>query len=345
MKTGQVRQNVQSPTRRTVLRTAGGMVGAGVAAPFIGRLSPALAAYPDRPIKLLVPFGPGGPVDVIARIVGAQLGEALGGASVVVENRAGASGNLGVGLAARADPDGYTVLFTSSTFVINPMLFTNVPYDPIADFTPLVDLASSPTAFAVTPQLGVNTLAEFVALAKKDGSKLSYGSAGFGTPAHLAGEFLKNRAGIDMAHVPFNGAAPATQALLSGAIQFVSFALPGVHPHVKGGTMKGLAVTGEKRWFDLPEVPTMVEVGYPGFVLDTFTAMLLPAKTPPEIADRLSKAVLTVLGPPEIRAKLRTVGFEVNAGGSDALKAKIARELPLWRDIAKIAGIKPTESK
>ena len=339
------RRDAGLPTRRNVLKGAGGTAVAALSAPFIGRLSPALAAYPDRPIRLLVPFGPGGPVDVIARLVAPPLGEALGGATVFVENRAGASGNLGVGVAARAEPDGYTVLFTSSTFVINPMLFTNVPYDPVTDFMPLVDLAGSPTAFAVTPQLGVATLAELVALAKKDGSKLSYGSAGFGTPAHLAGEFLKNRAGFDMAHVPFNGAAQAAQALLGGAIQLVSFALPGVHPHVKAGAMTGLAVTGEKRWFDLPEVPTMVEAGYPGFVLDTFTAMLVPAKTPPEIADRLSKAAIAVLQPPEIRARLRTVGFETTAAGSDALKAKIARELPLWRDIAKVAGITPSEAK
>ena len=334
-----------SVTRRNVVRSVGALAGAAVAMPLVGRFSPAIAAYPDRPIKLLVPFGPGGPVDVIGRLLAPALGEALGGATVFVENRAGASGNVGVGVAARAEPDGYTVLLTSSTLVINPMMFTNVPYDPVADFTPLVDLAGSPTAFAVTPALGVNTLAEFIAHAKKEAGKVSYGSAGFATPAHLAGEFLKSRAGIDMAHVPFNGAAQAAQALLGGSIQLVSFALPGVHPHVKAGTMKGLAVTGEKRWFDLPEVPTMVEAGYPGFVLDTFTAMLLPAKTPPEIGERLVAATLAILQKPEMQAKLRTVGFEASAGGADALRNKIARELPMWRDIARQAGIQPQEAK
>jgi tripartite-type tricarboxylate transporter receptor subunit TctC len=327
------------PTRRALLKSGATLAAVGVAMPAIGHFSSVLAAWPDRPIRLIVPFGPGGPVDVIARLLTPALGEALG-VSVVVENKAGAGGNIGHGLAARAEPDGYSVLVTSTTLVVNPMLYASVPYDPVKDFAPLVDLAGSPTAYVVQPKLGVSTVAEFVALAKARQGKLNYGSSGFATPAHLAGEFFKIRAGIEMAHVPFNGAGPAVQSLLTGAVDMVSAALPGAHPHIKAGTLNGLAVTGEKRWFDLPDVPTMVEVGYPGFVVDTFTAMLVPTKTPPEIGERLSKETIAVLKRPEMQARLRTVGLEVSAGGPDALRARIARELPMWGDIIKQAAIK-----
>lgn len=325
----------RGPTRRRLLQAA----AAGIAAPLVG-LRGAWAAWPDRPVKLLVPFGPGGPVDVVARLLAPPLGERLG-QSFFVENKPGASGNIGVGLAARAEPDGYTVLVTSSTFVINPMLYASVPYDPVNDFLPLVDLAASPTAFAVQPSLGVKTLGEFVALAKARAGKVNYASSGFSTPAHLAGEFLKIRAGIDMTHVPYNGGGPAVQALLTGAVEMVSTALPGAHPHLVAGTLKGIAVTGEKRWFDLPDIPTMVEAGYPGFVVDTFTCILVPTKTPREIADALTKQAIAILQLPDVRQKLRALGFEASAGGPDILRARIARELPLWREVAGHAGIKP----
>jgi tripartite-type tricarboxylate transporter receptor subunit TctC len=332
----------RAPTRRAVLKAGAAVAASAVAMPLIGHFSPAVAAWPERPVKLLVPFGPGGPVDVIARVLAPALSEAIG-ASFVVENKPGAGGNIGVGLAARAEPDGYTVLVTSSTLVVNPMLYASVPYDPVKDFLPLVDMAGSPTAFAVQPKLGIATLAEFVALAKQRAGKLNYASSGFATPAHLAGEFFKIRAGIDMAHVPFNGGGPAVQSLLTGAVDMVSTALPAAHPHIQSGTLKGIAMTGEKRWFDLPDVPTMVEAGYPGFVVDTFTAMLVPAKTPLEIAERLTKETVAILKRPEFQARLRTLGFEASAGGPDALRARIARELPMWGDIIKQAAIKPPQ--
>ena len=256
-------------SRSTVSRRRFLQAGAiGLAAPIFIRT--AHAAWPDRPVKILVPFGTGGPVDVLARMLQPLIAEELGGANMFVENRVGAAGNIGVGVAARSDPDGYTILMTSNTIVINPLLYKSVPYDLEKDFEPLVDLAGSPTAFAVNPKSGINSVADFVALAKEKKGALNYGSAGFATPSHLAGEFFKNRAGIEMTHVPFNGAGPANAALLGGQVDMVSGALPGAHPHIVAGTLKGLAVTGEKRWFDLPNVPTMVEAGYPGFVLDTY---------------------------------------------------------------------------
>lgn len=322
-------------SRRRFLHTSAAFAGA---APFL--VTQASASWPDRPVKLVVPFAPGGPVDVIARLLQPLLAEELK-ANFFIENKPGAAGSIGVGQVARAEPDGYTVLITSNTIMINPLLYKSVPYDLEKDFIPLVDMAGSPTAYTVNPKSGIKTVAEFVAFAKEKKGAVNYGSAGFATPSHLAGEFFKNRAGLEMTHVPFNGAGPANQALLGGQVDMVSSALPGAHPHIIAGTLTGLAVTGEKRWFDLPNVPTMVEAGYPGFVLDTYTLVLLPTQTPAEIVERLSSAVRTILQKPDVRDKLRAVGLEVTAGGPDELKARFARELPMWRDVVKIAGIPP----
>ena len=324
-------------TRRTVLKSG----AAAIAAPMIG-LRSAHAAWPDRPVKLLVPFGPGGPTDVIARLIGSALSEKLG-QSFFIENRPGATGNIGMGLAARAEPDGYTIVITSNTFVINTKLYNKIPYDPVNDFLPLVDLAGSPTAYAVHRDFGVNTLPEFVALAKERRGQLNYAHSGLGTPAHLAGEFLKIRAGIEMTAVPYNGGGPAVQALLTRAVDMTSAALPSSHPQIVAGTLKGIAVTGERRWFDLPNIPTMIELGYPGFVLDTFTCMLAPAKTPREIADVLTKETIAILQLDDVKKRLRSVGFEATGSGPDALRARIARELPLWGDIIAQAGLKRFE--
>jgi tripartite-type tricarboxylate transporter receptor subunit TctC len=294
-------------SRRRFLRTSVAFAGA---APLFVR--PGYAAWPDRPVKLVVPFGPGGPVDVIARLLQPLLADELK-ANFFIENKPGAAGSIGVGQVARAEPDGYTVLVTSNTIMINPLLYKSVPYDLEKDFIPLADMAGSPTAYTVNPKSGIKTVADFVAFAKEKKGDVNYGSAGFATPSHLAGEFFKNRAGIEMAHVPFNGA----------------------------GTLTGIAVTGEKRWFDLPNVPTMVEAGYPGFVLDTYTLMLVPTQTPADVVERLSGAARTILQKSEVRDKLRAVGLEVTAGGPAELKARFARELPLWRDIVQISGITP----
>ena len=322
-------------SRRRVLHTFSAFAAA---APFL--VCRAYAAWPDRPVKIVVPFGPGGPVDVIARLLQPFLTEELKG-SFFIENKPGAAGTIGVGQAARAEPDGYTILITSNTIMINPLLYKSMPYDLEKDFIPLADMAGSPTAFAVNPKSGIKTVAEFVAFAKDKKGAVNYGHAGFATPSHLAGEFFKNRAGIEMAQVPFNGAGPANQALLGGQVDMVSGALPGAHPHIVAGTLTGIAITGEKRWFDLPNIPTMVEAGYPGFVLDTYTVMLVPAKTPGEIVDRLGGAVQTILRKPDVRDKLRTVGLEATAGGPKDLKARFARELPLWQEVVKVAGITP----
>jgi tripartite-type tricarboxylate transporter receptor subunit TctC len=322
--------------RREILK--GGLVG--LATPFLMRVASAATTFPDRPIKLIVPFGVGGPVDIVARVMSQPLGEALGG-SVFVDNKLGASGNLGAAAVARAEPDGYTILVASSNFIINAFLTSNLPYDPVVDFTPLVELAETPSAFAVRPQLGARTLKEFVEMAAKSNS-YSYSHPGFGTVSHMAGEFLKARAGFNMVAVPHNGGGPAMQTLLTGSVEFCSAALPAIQPHIKSGTVIGLGVTSTRRWSELAEIPTVIESGFPDFDLANFTAFLLPAKTPPDIAERLSKASIQILGRPEIQSKLLSLGFEVTARPPDALKARILREMPFWKKLVETAGIKPT---
>jgi len=327
------------PSRRQMLRTAGLAIGAAAASSLGGRSARA-AGYPDRTIRIIVPFAPAGPTDIMARILGQNLGPALGG-NIITENKSGAGGNIGIGYAAHAEPDGYTLLVTSSAYVVNPGLYVRVPYDPYKDFAPIAELGTSPNVILADPKLGINTIAELIARAKAHPDELNYASPGAGTTPHLSGEFLKIAAGIDITHVPFSGAMPAIQALLGGVTQLAVAALPPAHPYIESGALKALAVTGAHRWFDLKDVPTMVELGYQNFIAETFQALLAPAKTPPEIVARLAAQSIEVLQRPEIREQLLNNGFEVIANGPDGLRRRIAIEVPKWRDIIARAGIKP----
>jgi tripartite-type tricarboxylate transporter receptor subunit TctC len=327
------------PSRRQVLRTAGLAIGAA-AASRLGVRRARAAGYPDRPIKIIVPFAPAGPTDIMARILGQNLAPAIGG-SIITENRSGAGGNIGIGYAAHAEPDGYTLLVTSSAYVVNPGLYAKVPYDPARDFAPIAELGTSPNVIMVDPRLGINSIAELIARAKARPDELNYASPGAGTTPHLSGEFLKIAAGIDITHVPFSGAAPAIQALLGGVTQLAVAALPPAHPYIESGALKALAVTGARRWFDLKDVPTMIELGYKDFLADTFQAFLAPAKTPPEIIERLAAKSIEVLKRPEISKQLLDNGFEVIANGPDGLRQRIADEVPKWRELIAKAGIQP----
>ena len=287
-----------------------------------------------------MPFAPAGPTDIMARILATHLGEAIGG-TVIVENKAGAGGNIGIGAAAHADPDGYTLLVTSSAYVVNPGLYAKIPYDPYQDFAPIAELGTSPNVFLVNPKLGVNTMAELIARAKADPNELNYASPGIGTTPHLSAELLKIVGGIQITHVPFSGAGPAIQAVLGGITQVCCAALPPAHPQIESGALKALAVTGAQRWFDLPNVPTMVELGFKDFIADTFQGFLAPAKTPPAIVERLSAKSIEILKTPGIAEQLRNDGFEVIANGPDGMRKRIADEVPKWREIVAKAGIKP----
>ena len=228
--------------------------------------SGAQAAYPERPITLVVPFAPGGPTDIIARILSIALTQSLG-QNVIVDNRGGAAGNIGMGQVARATPDGYTLLLTSTAIAVNPALFKNLPYDPFKDFPPISELVNAPNVLVVRPDSGINSIADLVAQAKANPAKFNYASPGAGTKSHLTGELLKLRAGIQMVHVPFRGAGPAAQAVLANTVQVGSVALAAAESLIKDGQLRALAVTSEKRWFSLPNVPTMIESGFPGFHL------------------------------------------------------------------------------
>jgi tripartite-type tricarboxylate transporter receptor subunit TctC len=276
----------------------------------------------------------------MARILIAHLGDAIGG-TLIVENKPGAGGNIGIGAAAHAEPDGHTLLITSSAYVVNPALYAKIPYDPYTDFAPIAELGTSPNVILVDPKLGVNSIPDLIARAKANPDELNYASPGIGTTPHLSAELFKIVGGIQITHVPFSGAGPAVQAALSGTTQIAFAALPPARPHIESGALKALAVTGAHRWFDLPDVPTMVELGYTDFISDTFQGFLAPAKTPPAIVKLLSTKSIEILKTPAIAEQLRNNGFEVIANGPDGMRKRIADEVPKWRDIVAKAGIKP----
>ena len=318
-------------SRRSVMLGAAGLAASTMCAR-------AAAAYPDRPVRIIVPFAPAGPTDIMARVMAAHLGERLHG-SFVVDNRAGAGGNIGAGTVAHGDADGYQLLLTSSALVVNPGLYKRVPYDPYTDFAPIAELGTSPNVFLADPKTGIKSIADLVAKAKADPTALSYASAGIGTTPHLSGELLKVDAGIKMTHVPFGGAGPAIQAIMGSTTPIACVSLPPARPLIGDGALIALAVTGTTRWFDLPNVPTMVELGYKDFVTDTFQGFLAPAKTPPDIVALLAKTSLDILHDKAIHDQLQNNGFEVLANGPDGMKRRIDVEVPKWRELIAKAGI------
>jgi len=311
-----------------------------IAAPYVLRIGAALAAYPERTVRIVVANTPGGPSDIIARIMSAALQERIGG-TVIVENRGGAGGNLGMGYVARSDPDGYTLLLSTSAYSVNPGLYHSLPYDPFKDFVPICELATSPNVFAVKPALGVKTMKDFIALAKANPEKFNVSTPPVGTTPQLEAEVLKSREGLSkMATIVFAGGGEALKALLGDTVQLSSGTLAPAHPYIKAGTLSGLAVTGATRWQDLPDIPTMVEAGYKDFVFETYTAILAPAKTPPEIVAQLEKTSLEILRRPEMRERLLQQGFEVQARDGKGHMARVVKEVPMFREIITQAGIK-----
>ena len=332
----QSHQSKVSTSRRRLIKAA----LAGIVAPAVLRIGTAFAAYPDRPVRIVVANTPGGPSDIIARIMAAAMQEAMPGSSIIVENKGGGGGNIGMGYVARSDADGYTILLSTSAYSVNPGLYNNPPYDPFKDFSAVCELAVSPHVFAVMPDLGVKSMKEFVALAKTNPDKFNVSTPPIGTTPQLQAEVLKLREGLQkMATIVFPGGGDALKALLSGTVQLSSGVLAPAHPQIKAGNIKGLAVTGPTRWHDLPDIPTMVESGYPDFVFDTYTALMAPAKTPPEIVSRQEKVALEILSKPDMRQRLTQAGFEVTARTGQGHMERVAKEVPMFRDIMVQAGI------
>jgi tripartite-type tricarboxylate transporter receptor subunit TctC len=296
------------------------------------------STYPDKPIRFLVPYPPGGGTDVIARIVQERFQAALG-QPVMIENRGGAGGSVGTEVVARSAPDGYTVLFTLSSHTINPAIFHKLSYDTVKDFEPVGTVASLPQILVANPQLPVNNIAELVALAKAKPGTLAFASVGNGSPGHLAGELLKIRMGIQMTHIPYRGGGPAITDVIGGQVPLLWVSIPAAAQFVKTGKLKALGVSTLKRSAAFPDVPTLQEAGVPDFEVDSWYAMFVPARTPKPIIDKLNRALNTVVADPTIREKLLAQGSEGVGGTPEALGKTVANELPKWVRLAKDANI------
>jgi len=295
--------------------------------------------YPNRPIRFIVPFAPGGPTDVIARIMAPRLTEALG-QQVIIDNRAGAGGNVGMGLAAAATPDGYTLALVSSSFVVNPGLYPKIPYDPERSFAPISNWAAMPNVFVVHPSLAAKSMAEMVKLVQATPKKFGFATPGIGTTPDLSVNLLRLTLKIDTPTIPYNGAGPAIAAVVANQVALGCMALPGAAPHIQGGRLRAIAVTSPKRAQILPDVPTLTESGFPGQEADTIQALLAPAGTPLTIIQQLHRESASSLNRADIRERVSSLGYEILASRPDELRAQVRAEVAKWSKVVKDAGIK-----
>jgi tripartite-type tricarboxylate transporter receptor subunit TctC len=294
--------------------------------------------YPNRPVKMIAPFAPGGPVDAVARVLAPKLSEGLG-QQFYVENHPGGSGNIGTALAAKAPPDGYTVLVISSTLVVNPSLFTKLGFDTTTDLAPISLVAVSPQILLVNPAVPATNVKEFAAWAKASPGKYSYAHAGLGTPGYLAGEMLKQAFGLDLVAVSFNGGGPAITSTIGGHTPIVFTSIASAAAHVTSGTLRALAVTSARRSPALPEVPTLAEAGAPDQESDIILGVLVPAGTPRDIIDRLHREIVKVVAMPDVRARLAALGFEPIASTPNEFADRIKSEIDKWAEVIRAAGI------
>jgi tripartite-type tricarboxylate transporter receptor subunit TctC len=296
--------------------------------------------YPGKPIRLVVPFPPGGSADIIGRTLAQRLSEQMG-QPVVVENRAGASAIIGSEYVAKSPPDGYTLLLGNvGSMTIHPFLYPNLPYDPIKDFAPVTLVGAVTSVVVVTASLPVNNIAELVAWAKANPGKLNFTSSGAGSSTHLTGELLRLRTGIKMEHISYKGSAPALVDLIAGNVQLMFENLPSVLPHIKAGRVRALATTAAKRSSALPDVPTMIEAGFAGFDMVSWQGILVPAGTPQEIVARLNSEIVKALQTREVRDGYAKLGVDVLGNTPDQFAAYIRQEQAKWSNIVKDAGIK-----
>jgi tripartite-type tricarboxylate transporter receptor subunit TctC len=314
-----------------VLVFAAGNAGAQSGAP--------AANWPSKPIKLVVPFPAGSSTDVIARILAQMLSPRIG-QSFVIENRVGASGMIGAEAVARALPDGYTIgLATTSTHALASSLSANLHYDPVRDFAPVSMIGSSPYVMVTYPGLETRTVQDFVGLAKTKPGKLTFGSAGPGSLAHLAGVLFSNMVGAELTHVPYKSSGQSVTDLMSGRLDMEFSTIPPTLPLIRSGQMRALATTGAKRSAALPDLPTVAETGLPGYEAVLWMAMVAPASVPQPVIARLNRALIEVLDQPEAKAALTAQGMDAEIGTPDALRARIAGDIERWRSIVAKAGI------
>jgi len=298
-------------------------------------------AWPSKPIRLVVPYPPGGSTDLLARTIGQKVGEALG-QQIIVDNRAGAGGMLGSEIVARAAPDGYTILLgTGATHGLTLLLSKAIPYDPVKDFTPITAAVEVPIILCVSLQVPAATARELVDYAKKNPGKLAYGSSGTGSPHHLSGELLRQVAGIDVVHVPYKGAAPAVQDLIGSQIPMVFTTLSTALPHIKAGKIRAIGFVEAKRQPSVPEIPTIGE-SVPGYVMPaSWLGFFAPAGLPDPILRRLNAEIVKAVQSPDVKAKLETAGMPVVGTGSEEFAKMVKDDIETFRKIVNAAGIKP----
>ncbi len=296
-------------------------------------------AWPSKPVRLLLPFPPGGPTDILGRIVSDRLSAALG-QPVVVENRGGAGGNVGAEAAAKSAPDGYTILLVSNPIAISPSLYTRLNYDPQKDFAPVGLLATVPNVMVTHPSVPAHTLQEFIALAKSKPGGMNFGSGGAGTSNHAAGELFNIVAGVKLVHVPYKGVNLAMNDVLAGQIQLVVIGVPAAGPHIKAGRLRALAVIAPQRLPALPDVPTVAEAGLPNFEVTTWYGVLAPAGTPKAIVGRLNSELVRIMHSPELKDRLAAMATEPATGTPEEFADFIKRETAKWGEVVRQAGLK-----
>ena len=296
-------------------------------------------SYPTRPIRIIVTFPPGGSSDTLTRVVAQEMGETLG-QPVMIENRTGAGGNIGVEAAAKSPPDGYTLLSSSSSLPLAGVLYSKLNFDPLNDFAPIGMIGSSPMLVTVNPSVPAKSLSELIALAKQKPGEIAYASAGHGSMNHLAVELFKLQTGVDVRHVPYRGNPLAAIDVISGQVPlFFDYLLTGL-PHVKDGKLRALATTGEKRTPALPDLPTVSEAGVPGFEASLWFGFFAPAGTPKEIVDKLSKSVNDALAKPKVKERLDALGVEVDFQGPERLAAVMKADFAKWKEVREKTGLK-----
>ena len=325
-------------TTTTYTRRGAGLLLTGFLGAALSVGTAAAQTYPDREVRIVVPFAAGGSTDQLARIIAEKLSDKLG-KRFLVDNVPGAGGNIGMGQVARSAPDGYTLVLVSSSFVVNPSLYAKVPYDPGKDFAPISYLAGAPSVLVANPVLEVKSFQDFLAKAKAEPG-LFYASPGIGTAQHLAGELLKSQAGIDIEHAPYNGAGPGVTAVLSNEAPIGFASLPAALQHVQSGALVALGVTTLAPAGAAPDIPTLDKAGLPGYEVDHLQGLLAPAGTPPAVIATLAGAIREIMAEPDMRERLTKLGFVPVGSSPEEFARTIDAQLTKWKDVIASAGIK-----